>query len=150
MRRPTYVAPKLPSKSKRVKAATRAIEYRALGKSWREIDSLVAQEHPECATTAVVDAIYRLDHLDVEDWLPKSTVIPEPVQRYANARIDFSYEVLDAWAGQELKDAKAWQAETGHRPYSTESKAWYAEYRKNKPVFVPTDNTMVADYRDLP
>lgn len=144
------MATKLPSKSKRLKAAARAIEYRAIGKSWREIDGLVAREHPECATTAVLDAIYRLDHLDVEDWLPSSTVIPEPVQRYANAKNDFHHEVIDAWAAQELADARAWRAETGHRNGTPESRVWYAEYRKKRPVFVPTDNTMVADYRDLP
>lgn len=141
---------KLPSKSKRLKAAARAIEYRAIGKSWREIDGLVAQEHPECATTAVLDAIYRLDHLDVEDWLPSSTVIPEPVQRYANARSDWLKAVREPWSEQLVKDAKVFSKETGHTRGSPEHRAFYDDARKNGPVFVPTDNTMVADYRDLP
>ena len=150
MRRPTYVAPKLPSKSKRVKAATRAIEYRALGKSWREIDSLVAQEHPECAKTAVLDAIYRLDHLDVEDWLPKSTVIPEPVQRYQDALIDWRIEVGRPYSDRFGPEGNAFRKKHGVKAGSPESLAWAVEWKKNEPVFVPPDNTMVKDYRDLP
>lgn len=144
------MANKLPSNSKRVKAAARAIEYRAAGKSWREIDSMVKQEHPDCAATAVLDAMYRLDHLDDEDWLPKTPVTPEPVRRYQDALIDWRIEIRDPWSNQLEADAVAFRKQTGVRGRTPESRAWYLERRSNEPVFVPPDISMVKDYRDLP
>jgi hypothetical protein len=144
------MAKKLPSNSKRVKAAARAIEYRAAGKSWREIDDMVKQEHPDCAATAVLDAMYRLDHLEVEDWLPRFTVIPESVQRYQDAYLDWWDEVGRPYSDRFGSDGDAFRKKHGVRPRSPESRAWAVEWKKNRPFFVPPDPSMVKDYRDLP
>ncbi len=144
------MANKLPSNSKRVKAATRALEYRAAGKSWREIDDMVKQERPECAATAVLDAMYRLDHLDVELWLPRFPVTPEPVQRYQDAYFDWWEEVGRPQSDRFGPEGDAFRKQHGVKPGSPESRAWAAERKKNKLVFVPPDSSMVKDYRDLP
>ena len=140
---------KLPSKSKRIVAATRAIEYRAVGKSWAEIDDLVKQEHPECWNTAVLDAIYRLAHLDVQDWLPRSTKIPDLVQRYWDARYDWEDEIGTPYQQDLKKRAAAYRKENGLHDPGPEMREWYKEAKKEAPVFVPPDSSMVKNYRDL-
>jgi hypothetical protein len=94
--------------------------------------------------------MYRLDHLDVEDWLPRDTQDPEPVKRYQDAWIDWRIEVRDPWDKQLEIDADAFRKQTGVRPRTPESRAWYQERRSKQPVFVPPDSSMVKDYQDLP
>lgn len=143
------MATKLPSNNKRMKAATRALEYRAVGKSWRDIFDLVKQEHPDCWNTAVPDAIYRLDHLDVEDWLPKDPVTPEPVQRYEEARWAWIEADYRPWDNLRDADGQAFRTQHKVRSDSIEFREWYKERTKSKPVFVPPEGS-VKDYRDLP
>lgn len=66
----------IPPRKDRLAGAQRALELKIAGKTWREIDARIAKEMPEAHDTAVLDAMYRLAHIDEEDWLPEQLKYP--------------------------------------------------------------------------